>query len=69
MAIGGYHGGGVGQGQNLSKAIQLTGQLIVHTYNTVGWPDKGLLADKSSAALNKYDLKLNMLIKYTEIPT
>ena len=32
---------------------RLTGQLIVHTYSTVGWPGKGLLADKSSAALNK----------------
>ena len=32
----------------------LTGQLIVHTYSTVGWPGEGPLADKSSAALNKY---------------
>ena len=31
----------------------LTGQLFVHTYSTVGWLGKELLADKSSAALNK----------------
>ena len=30
----------------------LTGQLIVR--HTVGWPDEGLRADKSSAALKKY---------------
>ena len=50
----------------------LTGQLIVHTYSTVSWPGEGLLADKSSAALNKqnkYHLKSMMLIKYTEIQT
>ena len=30
---------------------------------------KGPLAVKSSAAVNKYHLKLNMSIKFTEIPT
>ena len=38
-------------------------------YSTVGWPGKGPLTAKSSAALNKYHLKSNMSIKYkyTEI--
>ena len=66
-----------GQGQSLPGAMYweshsmncLTGQLIVRTYSTVGWPDEGPLADKSSAPMNKYHLKSNMLIKYTEIPT
>ena len=53
-----------GQGQSPPGAMYweshsmncLTGQLITHTYSTVGWPGKGLLADKSSAALNKQKL-------------
>ena len=55
-----------GQGQSLPGAMYwescsmnwLTGQLIAHTYSTVGWPGKGLLADKSSAALNKQNKNL-----------
>ena len=45
----------------------LTGQLIVRY--TVGWPGEELLADKSSAALNKYHLKSIKLIKYKEKPS
>ena len=40
-----------------------------NAYCTVGWPGKGPLAAKSSAALNKYNLKSIMSVKYTEIPT
>ena len=44
----------------------LTGQLIANTYSTVGWPGKGLLADKSSAALNKQTNTVSFKVNHVD---
>ena len=58
MALAGYHGGPRAKpswGYVLGKPFNelLNWPTDCKAYSTVGWPGKGLLADKSSAALNK----------------
>ena len=71
----GITGGGLkgkpSQGYVLGKQFSelLNWPTDCNAHCTVGWLGEEPLAAKSSAALNKYHLKSNMLIKYTEIPT